>query len=149
MHALRNRIAIFSAMAVALASAAWSQEGPPVVRIKSAADYMPAEVVAAATLRDGGQHLAELREFIEARGLAEEGPLADLLEKPELAQARVMLLGLAAAAGTDLWELAGDLLGRELVVGLAPRPGGEPLVCMAILWDDGERVRRFLDGVYT
>jgi hypothetical protein len=98
-------------------------QAPQACQVKSAADYVPADVSGAIVIRDGAAHLEALSAFLEQSALAEEGPLGELLAKPELMQARVMMLGLAAAAGADAWTLAGDLLGTETVLAFQAREG--------------------------
>lgn len=115
----------------------------------SAAAYLPDTLFAVAVLREGDKQTAAFRALLEEQKF-EETPLHDLLMAgPELAPARIALMGLAASAGTDAWSAVGALLGRELAIGLAPGKGKEPAFILVAVAREPALVDRLLQGIYA
>ncbi len=141
--AITGRVWVLSwFVGVGLALPAWAAE-------PRAAEYVPDDVLLAITLRDGDRRLGHLRGFLDERSFSESKAFDALSNEPGMVQLRVGLQGLAATAGTDAWSGLGALLGRELVLAIAPVEGSQPGVIAVSVARDDALVDRIADTLHS
>jgi hypothetical protein len=113
----------------------------------SAADYLPDGLALVITVRDGAGLVGGFRQLLSDYRFTETPMFAALSENPGFVQARVGVLGLAAAAGTDAWTALGSVAGEELVFGITPGKGPETRFIAVTTSADPALRDRFLDQV--
>lgn len=116
---------------------------------ESAATYLPAGVFAALTLPEGDQRLRDVRALLDEYEFFETPLYARLAANPQFMQAQVGLLGLAASARSDAWDAVGAALGRELMIGLAPREGKPPGAILVSVLRQPALVDQLLKAVHA
>lgn len=114
---------------------------------RPAASYLPDGLVLAVTVRDGAGLVGGFRGLLDAYHFDQTPAYQALASNPGFVQARIGLLGLAAAAQTDAWEAAASLAGDEMVFGLTPGKGPDAkFIAVTVSMDPAVRAR-FLDQV--
>lgn len=114
-----------------------------------AIDLLPENAAAALVVRNPDQQLESFRHLLDTYAFDDTKAYQQLMADRELAQGRVVLMGLAAGAGTDAWGLIGAALGREVALGLRPRPDAQPAWILVSLLRDQGLVDRALSGLHA
>ena len=104
----------------------------------AAAQFLPADVLAAAGMRDGHRHVASFRALLDEVGFYESDAFRAFFRTPEIFAARVGLAAFAAASGTDEWGAVRAAAGRDLAIGL--RISDRPHVLGILVASDPEVV---------
>lgn len=98
-------------------------------------------------IRDGDRQILDFKAALERHGYA-DSPLATAVKQnPDLVRAQVGLLGIASMAGVDPWEGVGALLGEEMIIGLAPGEGEDPLLVGVTQLREPEKADRIIDAL--
>jgi len=109
-----------------------------------ASSWVPKDAAIAITVRDGRGLVQGLREFYGSRPDIRQMVDEAFASNPQLTQARVGLLGLAAGARLDPWDAIGSLLGDDLTISLTPREGEDPALLAVSQLGDAESADRFI-----
>ena len=145
MHAIPARLGIIvTVLGLGPAVRAPETFAAPALETAKAARYVPMDVAVVATLRDGDRQVQAFHRLLATHRFTESLAYQNLQGTPEFVQARVFLAGIAAVAQTDVWSGLGALLGRELVVGLAPGADDEPEFIAVSIPRDPELTTRVL-----
>lgn len=108
------------------------------------------DALVAVALRDGDEWLARLRAFFADHRFEQSQAFAAFSAEPQVMQARIGLAGIAATVGTDVWTGVGALLGRDLVVAVAPGEAtAGPGVIVASVARDEPLAARIYDTLYV
>lgn len=117
MPRLHTRSPLVLLAAIACSTGVFAGE-PPI----TAAGLIPADAVGVVSLCDGDRRVDDLREWINRSGILETAGLDEALNTPQALQGRLLLQGIAATAGVDVWKAIGGVLGREVAVAIRPAP---------------------------
>lgn len=116
---------------------------------KSAAAYLPDDLVAVFTIHGGVDQVDRVREWVESSDLLDSELGRQVTDSPQFAQARLVLAGIAATAGVDPWKAVGAALGAELAVGVrADGVSGKPRIVMVLVPRDAALVDRLVGLVH-
>jgi len=115
----------------------------------AAADWLPTDCVAVVEVYEPEAALTRFRGWVDDQAAAESELYRQVTANAELAQARLLLLGLAASAGADAWEAIGALLGDDIALGIAPGAGAGPQVGLVVRWHNEALADRLLDSMLT
>lgn len=117
---LACHLAAAALVLAAAAAGAWGQDRP------RTADLVPGDAFLTVTLREGQSRLNALRESRVFKSYLQSPAFAALEQQSKYLQARGGLYMFAGIAGMDPWNLAGQILGEELTIGIGPRGGTAP-----------------------
>ncbi len=121
----------------------------PQAESRRASSFLPEGLAVVVTVRDGVGLLTGFRHLLDEYRFEETAAYQALAQNPGFVQARIGVLGLAAAAQTDAWTAAGSLAGDEMVFGLTPGKGPEAKFIAVTVSKDPAVRDRFLDQVRT
>ncbi len=116
--------------------------------IQRATNKLPAELPFFIAVRDGEKLVQQVGEWLQ--GLDPNNPIAQAMDQHAgLNQARIGLLGIAAASGLSLEEALATLVGNELALTFEPETdAGAARFMLALAPSDSEALDRMLRQVY-
>jgi len=126
-----------------LAAHAVAQPAP----LPAAIDRVPADAMAIVVFDEPDRRVGEFRALLDQHEFWDTGVAAAMNGDPKFMQARVAMLGLAAACGADPWDAVAAVAGRQIAVGVAPGSGAGPRVIAVAASRKPDLVRRLYDGV--
>lgn len=136
-----RRLVLLLPLLLAARVAGADREHPP-------AHYVPADMPIVVTVTNGDQHTSAFRAMLEATRFTDSPTWRGIMADPGIQKTRIDLMGLAAAAQTDVWTALGALLGRDLVLGIGPGPGDDASFVLAVTARDDATVGRLLATIH-
>jgi hypothetical protein len=137
----RRPVLLLLALLLAAPAAAADREHPP-------AHYVPADMPIVITVNDGDEHVAAFRALLARLAFTESDTWRAMMANQGMQKTRIDLMGLAAAAETDVWTALGALLGKELVLGFGPGEGDAPAFILAAATRDDAIVDRLIATIH-